>query len=113
MKKLLRKPTIQKLAKKAAPVAGMLLLTAVCALSLSMTAHASGTKAITAKMNNLKSLVGAVISGIGTVVCLWGISELGMAMQANDGMTQSQALKRVGGGLVMILAPQVLTVLTA
>ena len=113
MENLFRKATIQKLAQKAVPVVGMALLVAVCALSLSMTAHASGTQAITAKMNKLKSLVGAVISGIGTVVCLWGISELGMAMQANDGMTQSQAIKRIGGGLVMILAPQVLTVLTA
>lgn len=68
--------------------------------------------AITTQFDTLKNLVATIVSGIGVIISLWGISEFGMAMQGNDGMMQSHSFKRIAGGLIMVLAPQILTILT-
>lgn len=70
------------------------------------------TTVITAKFDDLKDIVTAIISSFGLIITLWGISEWGMAFQGQDGMMQAHAFKRIAGGLVMILAPQILALLT-
>lgn len=67
---------------------------------------------ITSSFNNLKEVVTSIISGIGTIITLWGISEWGLSYQGSDGMSQAQGFKRIAGGLVMLLAPQILEMLT-
>lgn len=91
----------------------LLYALALCSLQ-AVTAQASetGTAAITGSFNNLIDLVKAIVSSIGALVTLWGIFEYGNAMQSNDGMMQSMGFKRIGGGLVMLLAPQLLTIFT-
>lgn len=76
-----------------------------------LTANAANTSIVTEKFDVLKDIVTAVISCIGVIYTLWGISEWGMGFQSQDGMTQAQSLKRIGGGLIMILAPQILSIL--
>lgn len=71
----------------------------------------SGANVITSGMQNLTDLVKAFVSAVGVIITLWGVFEWGNAMQANDGMMQSAAFKRIGGGLVMVLAPQLLPLL--
>lgn len=82
-------------------------------LSASVSAMAAGTggAAITASFGKLTDLVEAFVSSIGTIIVLWGIFEMGNATQSNDGMMQSSAFKRIGGGLVMALGPQLLPTL--
>lgn len=80
--------------------------------ALVVNADTTGTEAITNKFNDLKDIVTAIISGFGLIITLWGISEWGMAFQGQDGMMQAHAFKRIAGGLVMILAPQILSLLT-
>lgn len=64
--------------------------------------------------NNLQSIVASFVSSIGMIICLWGIFEFGNSMQGGgDGAMTSMALKRIGGGLVMIIAPQLLVTVTA
>lgn len=70
-----------------------------------------GANVIASGMKNLTELVKAFISAVGVIITLWGVFEWGNAMQSNDGMMQSAAFKRIGGGLVMVLAPQLLSVL--
>lgn len=70
------------------------------------------TAVITEKFDDLKDIVTAIISSFGLIITLWGISEWGMAFQGQDGMMQAHAFKRIAGGLVMILAPQILSLLT-
>lgn len=69
------------------------------------------TTPITENFNRLKAIVVAIISSIGTIITLWGISEWGLAFQGQDGMMQASAFKRIGGGMVMIMAPQILGLL--
>ena len=69
---------------------------------------AGGT--ITSGFTNLLDIVKSLVSSIGTIVLLWGFFEWGTSMQSQDGVMQSSAFKRIGGGLVMVLAPQLISV---
>lgn len=69
------------------------------------------TSSITSSFDNLKAIVTAIISSIGTIITLWGISEWGIAFQGQDGTMQASAFKRIGGGMVMVLAPQIVGLL--
>lgn len=69
------------------------------------------TTPITSSFDNLKAIVTAIISSIGTIITLWGISEWGIAFQGQDGTMQASAFKRIGGGMVMVLAPQIVGLL--
>lgn len=71
---------------------------------------AGGT--ITSGFTNLLDIVKSLVSSIGTIVLLWGFFEWGTSMQSQDGVMQSSAFKRIGGGLVMVLAPQLISVFT-
>lgn len=66
---------------------------------------------ITAPFDTLKDLVATILSSIGTIVTLWGIGEWGISFQGSEGTMQAQAFKRIGGGLVMAMASQILTLL--
>ncbi len=69
------------------------------------------TSSITASFDNLKAIVTAIISSIGVIITLWGISEWGIAFQGQDGTMQASAFKRIAGGMVMVLAPQIVGLL--
>lgn len=66
---------------------------------------------VTGKFNSLKDLVSGIVSSIGSIVTLWGISEWGIAFQGSEGTMQANAFKRIGGGFVMAMAPQILAAL--
>lgn len=100
-----------KIPKKRDPWKRMMQTAAAClmlALLASQPVLASGAEAVTAKFNILKDIVATVVSSIGTIVTLWGLFEFGNSMQTQEGGAQSQAMRRVGGGLVMVIAPQLL-----
>lgn len=68
----------------------------------------NGAEVVTSTLNNFYSIVAAFVSSIGAIILLWGVFEWGTSLQSNDGSMQANAFKRVGGGLVMILAPQII-----
>lgn len=80
-------------------------------ISFNVPVFASGEEIITTKFDTVKNIVAAIVTAIGGLVTLWGIFEFGNAMQTQEGGAQSQALKRIGGGLVMIVASQLVTLL--
>lgn len=67
---------------------------------------------INSKFNILNTLMSAVISSIGTLVTLWGLFEYGNAMNTGEGGAHAAAFKRIGGGLLMMLAPQLIALFT-
>ena len=64
---------------------------------------------VTAKFTAFQNLLGGIISSIGSIITLWGISEWGIAFQGSEGAMQANAFKRIGGGFVMAMAPQILS----
>ena len=73
------------------------------------TNSSSGASTVTSSFSSLTDIVTALVSSIGTIVLLWGFFEWGTSMQSTDGVMQSSAFKRIGGGLIMVLAPQLIS----
>lgn len=65
-----------------------------------------GAAIVTGAFNNLTAIVTAMVSSIGAIILLWAFFEVGVSMQSQEGTMQAMGFKRVGGGLVMTLAPQ-------
>lgn len=63
---------------------------------------------VSGKFSSFQNLLGGIISSIGSIITLWGISEWGIAFQGSEGTMQANAFKRIGGGFVMAMAPQIL-----
>ena len=77
-------------------------------LSVPVFAASAGATVIQNGFSTLLDIVKALVSAIGTIVLLWGLFEWGTSLQSPNGAEQSSAFKRIGGGLVMILAPQLI-----
>jgi hypothetical protein len=71
---------------------------------------ATGAAVITQGFAGLLDIVTAMVSAIGTIILLWGFFEWGLSWQGQDGYTQSSSFKRISGGIVMILAPQLINI---
>ena len=94
--------------KKAVPaVIAAAILVAVMAVPVF--ADGDGAAVIETGFATLLDIVKALVSAIGTIVLLWGLFEWGTSLQSPNGAEQSSAFKRIGGGLVMILAPQLIS----
>lgn len=87
-------------------VLGCLALYLACGNS-AYAADASGI--ITSQFDKLLDIVLSIISSCGTIFTVWGIFEWGIAFQGQDGTAQAHAFKRIAGGLVIIVAPQLIT----
>lgn len=103
-----------KLKERSGRMGRILLVTAILTLASTLPVCAAevgnGAATITGGFTSLIDIVKAFVSSIGTLIVLWGLFEWGNAMQSNDGMMQSMAFKRIGGGIVMTLGPQLLSV---
>ena len=89
-----------------------LLLTGICVfllMAVPVFADGDGAAVIQSGFVTLLDIVKALVSAIGTIVLLWGLFEWGTSLQSPNGAEQASAFKRIGGGLVMILAPQLIT----
>lgn len=70
-----------------------------------------GSELVTNSLALLFSIVAAFISSFGGLQVLWGVFEWGNATNTQDGMMQSMSIRRIGGGLVQTIAPQIVTAL--
>ena len=72
----------------------------------------TGTAVIQTGFNTIYSLVAAIVSSIGSLYLLWGVFEWAQTMNMQDGGAQSMAFKRIAGGLVAVITPQLIPVIT-
>lgn len=63
------------------------------------------------KFNTFESLFTDIISVLGQIYTLWGIGEWGLSWHESNGTMGGQSFKRIFGGLVVVLAPQILAIL--
>lgn len=97
----------------------LLTLAAVLLLHPTMAVYAaefgsntgSGDMPVVSMLDNLYLLIAGIISSVGSIVLLWGCSEMGLAMQNSEGGMQARSFGRIAGGLVMMLAPQIVAFL--
>ncbi|MCP1110264.1 hypothetical protein [Ohessyouella blattaphilus] len=74
-------------------------------------ATGAGAGIVSSGFNNLIDVVKAIVTSIGILLTLWGIGEFGISMSSQDGASQAHAMKRIGGGILAALAPQILLTL--
>ena len=84
------------------------LVFATVVVSGSSVYAADAAGVVTGTFSSFQNLLGGIISSIGSIITLWGISEWGIAFQGSEGTMQANAFKRIGGGFVMAMAPQIL-----
>lgn len=105
----MRKGQINKYIKKAGGEAARAVMS-VCVAAFLISIHVQATNGniITTGFNSLYNVVASIVSNIGQLFLLWGVFEMAASMNTQDGMAQSSAFKRVGGGLIACIAPQII-----
>lgn len=106
----------ERIVKNIKTTVPIVVLTVLLAIIMCCPAFASGTttgalnadQIIGNKFDVFYSIVAAIVSAIGSIITLWGICEWGIAFQGQDGTSQAHAFKRIAGGMVMLLAPQLM-----
>lgn len=78
-------------------LSGILLATAMAPMSC----FASGTGAITQPLDNLKTLIIAVIGAVGVIILAKNVMEFAQAYQQQDSATMNSALKGIVAGVMM------------
>ena len=66
---------------------------------------------VTGKLNSLYDLVLGIITAAGVIVLAWGIFEFASAYQSRDTAQQTDSLKKVVSGIIMIGAPTIIGLL--
>ncbi len=65
------------------------------------TCYAAGAETITAPLENLKTLVIAVIGAVGVIILAKNVMEFAQAYQQQDSSTMNSALKGIVAGVMM------------
>jgi len=82
---------------------------AVNAMPMTVLAAGGGTSAITQPLDNLKTLVIAVIGAVGVIILAKNVMEFAQAYQQQDSSTMNSALKGIVAGVMMAGISTVLT----
>lgn len=86
------------------------LLLAISVLAVSaLPAYAADI--VTTKLDSLYSLVLGIITAAGVIVLAWGIFEFASAYQSRDTSQQTESLKKVVSGILMVAAPTIIGLL--
>lgn len=88
----------------AASATGVMLMTSTCFA-------AADTSAVTKPLENLKTLVVAVIGAVGVIILAKNVMEFAQAYQQQDSSTMNSALKGIVAGVMMAGISTVLTFL--
>ena len=110
MKRHFNELNFKQLKKKIVPV---VCGTLACAMLMGVTCFAdpAGTTAITQPLNNLKTLVIAVIGAVGVIILAKNVMEFAQAYQQQDSSSMNSALKGVVAGVMMAGISSVLSFL--
>ena len=71
----------------------------------------TGVSDVTDGIDFIKDLVLGCVGGVGVIFLAWGLLDFGTAYAAHETTQQSQAIKKVIGGLIMIAVPAILKLL--
>lgn len=110
IKELMKKINVKKVTFMAAMVALNLVICAMPVLAADAQSQ-SGAEYVSASLKSLFDIISAFVSSFGGIQVLWGVFEWGNATNTQDGMMQSMAMRRIGGGLIETIAGQIVNAL--
>lgn len=91
--------------------ATMIQITPVLAATNNNNNAGGGTASVTAPLDNLKTLVIAIIGAVGVIILAKNVMEFAQAYQQQDSSTMNSALKGIVAGVMMASISAVLTFL--
>lgn len=97
--------------KVVAGVAGAAMAVNMLPIQVFAAGSGTGTSAITQPLDNLKTLVIAVIGAVGVIILAKNVMEFAQAYQQQDSSTMNSALKGIVAGIMMAGISTVLTFL--
>jgi hypothetical protein len=98
-----------RLKKKLIPIfAGVLMAVNLMSMQCYATTN---TSAVTQPLDNLKTLVIAIIGAVGIIILAKNVMEFAQAYQQQDSSTMNSALKGIVAGIMMAGISSVLTIL--
>ena len=71
-----------------------------------------GAAIVTSSFSNLTAIFTAMVSSVGSIILMWAFFEVGVSLSSSEGTMQAMGFKRVGGGLIMTIAPQLVNAIT-
>lgn len=80
-------------------------------VNMPLTVFAASTQAITQPLDNLKTLMIAIIGAVGVIILAKNVMEFAQAYQQQDSSTMNSALKGIVAGIMMAGISTVLTFL--
>ncbi len=100
-------PFVQRAAALSAAALAAACLTADVLLVPVLASEGAGV--VTSSFRSFYDIVAALASAVGSILLLWNVVEWGITLNSQEGMMQARAFKGIGGALVMILAPQIIS----
>jgi hypothetical protein len=86
----------------------LMVLVTVLALTMAFSMNAFATDAVIGKINSLKTFVVNIITAAGSIVLAWGVFEFASAYQSRDTAQQTDSLKKVIAGIIMVFGSQII-----
>lgn len=83
----------------------------ITCMQMSTVMAATDTNSVTKPLDNLKTLLLAVIGAVGVIILAKNVMEFAQAYQYNDSATMNSALKGIVGGVMMAGISSVLGIL--
>ncbi len=111
--KMVKKEKVKSFVKKVVvpSLAGTVMAVNNMAVAVYAAEAETGTAAVTKPLENLKTLVIAIIGAVGVIILAKNIMEFAQAYQQQDSSSMSSALKGIGAGIMMAGISTVLTFL--
>ena len=86
----------------------LMVLMTVLVLAMAFSMNAFATDAVIGKINSLKTFVVNIITAAGSIVLAWGVFEFAAAYQSRDTAQQTDSLKKVIAGIIMVFGSQII-----
>lgn len=105
------KRNLKKFSGRAAVMVLIPVFNAAALIPATVFAKGDGTSTVTAPLENLKSLVIAIIGAVGVIILAKNVMEFAQAYQQQDSSTMNSALKGIVAGIMMAGISSVLSFL--
>lgn len=90
-----------------------LMLFMMLAYQIPVLAAEDPTSIIDSGFDVIYNIIAAIVSALGTIYLLWGVFEWSQSLNTQDGGAQSIAFKRIAAGIVAMLAPQLIPLISS
>ena len=106
-KKIISKSIIVKCIKRL-----MLILVMIISLFVAQASHVFGANDPLSVINNLSTFIFSIVRGIGMILILWGIVQIGMALKSHDPSQRANGFMTLAGAVIITFAKEILDLIT-